>query len=61
MQTQKRYKVWIHDYESGCEQPIECIARSEQEAKAAGKRYIKIWGLRGASITKIKLEVKNND
>ncbi len=62
----KRFKVWIYDEESGCNQPIVCEADSVAGAKACGQWYIKTRGLVGAEITDIAeitkiIEVTNDE
>ena len=49
----KEYEVWILDGE-GFHQPMKCKARNKTEARAEGRRYIRLWKLVGAKITEIK-------
>ena len=53
----RMWNVWIYDSESGCDQPIKVKANTLVEAKAAGNKYIKMWTLKDAYITKIE-EIK---
>lgn len=51
----KKFKVWIYDNESGCEQPMKCEAKNEADARRKGNDYIRAWGLVNGAITKVEV------
>ena len=53
----KKFKVWIYDSESGCEQPMICQARNEADARRKGNKYIRMWRLRDGSVTRVEVAV----
>lgn len=50
----KQFNVWIYDSESGCEQPMQCEAKSESDARRIGNKYIRLWKLVNGIVTKVE-------
>ena len=51
------WRIYIYDRESGSEQPITMQNGTEDDARTLGNRYIRVWNLKGAFITRIEPEV----
>lgn len=51
----RKFNVWIYDSESGCEQPMQCEARNEAEARRKGNEYIRVWSLVNGTVTKVEV------